>query len=305
MAWLRTGTLEFTAMSDLPSELREELSRRAVVLTSRVVGESADSGAIKLKLRLPDGHHVESVLMRSHSGRNTLCLSTQVGCAMGCEFCRTARMGLRRNLGAGEIVEQVLLARSRGPVDNIVLMGMGEPLANWDAVRRALEILTAKEGHGYSPRRITASTVGLVSGIRRMMRDDIDIRLAVSLVSARTEVRDRLMPTSRANPLSSLHQILAEYQEARGKRITLEVVMLGGITDSPEDVRAIVGFSRGLSVLVNLIPWNNVPGMRFRSSAEVDIQRFRQGLRAAGIPAAVRRSMGRGVFAACGQLSAE
>jgi len=312
---------DFSAMSNLPESLRNRLKEFAGVIGLSVDARLDDAdGAVKFRFQLPDGHAVESVILRDPRGRLTACLSTQVGCAMGCVFCRTGAMGFVRNLTAEEIVDQYLLLRSvlrdremhgsgdltvSAELSAVVFMGMGEPLANPENLERAVEVLTFS---GFSARRITISTCGLVEGIRRLGRRLPEPRLAVSLVSAEPQTRSVLMPVSRSNPLPELRRALIEYQAAAGKRVTLEIVLIAGVSDRPEDVEALVRFIHGaqmqapLKVLVNLIPWNPLPEFRYRRPDARRVDWFRRRIRQAGIPATTRISRGSAVCGACGQL---
>ena len=303
--WIHRGVERFENMSDLPADLRIDLASRALVLTSLVEARSAsDDGSVKLRLRLGDGSAIEAMSLQDGRGRRTACLSTQVGCAMGCAFCRTGLMGLARNLEPHEIVEELLhLGRETGAIDTIVFMGMGEPLLNRDAVSAAVDVFAHRDGPAMSPRRITISTCGIVEGIRRLAVEGPAVRLAVSLVSAVPATRAALMPVNRANPLSELREALGFYQEHRRQRVSLEVVLIDGITDRDEDVDALIAWIRPLGVMVNLIPWNPVSEMDFREPSPDRVRRFREALQAARIPVTERLRKGRGVNGACGQLA--
>jgi 23S rRNA (adenine2503-C2)-methyltransferase len=299
---------DFTAMGNLPAGLRQDLVRRAVVIALREEERMEDAdGTVKFRFRLLDGEAVESVVLRDRRGRATACLSTQVGCAMGCLFCRTGSLGFTRDLSAHEIVDQFLLLRSYGPTDlsSVVFMGMGEPLANLENLHRAVNVLNYS---GFSPRRITVSTCGLVEGVRSLGERKLAVRLAVSLISADTEVRSRLMPVTRSNPLPQMRRALLDYQRDLGKRITLEIVLMAGINDRPEDVEALVRFVQGrggqdpLKVLVNLIPWNPLPEFPYEKPEARRVEWFQQRIRQAGIPVTTRISRGSAVCGACGQL---
>jgi 23S rRNA (adenine2503-C2)-methyltransferase len=303
--WIHRGVENFAGMSDLPAVLRDDLAARAVVLTSRVeVRSASDDGSVKLRLRLDDGAAIEAMSLQDGRGRRTACLSTQAGCGMGCTFCRTGLMGLARNLAPHEIVEQLLhLSRETGAIDTIVFMGMGEPLMNREAVYAAVDVFAHRDGPGMSPRRITVSTCGIVEGIRRLAVEGPPVRLAVSLVSAVPAMRAALMPVSRANPLPDLREALGRYQELRRQRITLEVVLIDGLTDRDEDIDALISWIRPLGVMVNLIPWNPVPEMDYREPSPDRVRRFLEALQAARIPVTERLRKGRGVNGACGQLA--
>lgn len=303
--WIHRGAERFDAMSDLPAALRSALDARARILTSTVEARSAaDDGSAKLRIRLGDGARIEAMSLQDGRGRRTACLSTQAGCGMGCAFCRTGLMGLVRNLAAHEIVEQLLhLRRETGDAGSIVFMGMGEPLLNLAAVAGAVEIFTHPDGPAMSPRRITVSTCGLVEGIRRLAEEGPAVRLAVSLVSAVPQTRGALMPVSRANPLSALREALGFYQQRARRRVTLEVVLIDGLTDRAEDAEALIEWVQGLRVMVNLIPWNPVPEIDFREPPADRVRRFGERLEAAKVPVTERLRKGRGVNGACGQLA--
>jgi len=306
---------DFNSMGNLPAFLRRDLAGRAVAVDLEEEQRLEDGdGTVKFRFRLKDGKAIESVILQDRRGRATACLSTQVGCAMGCLFCRTGSLGFSRDLGAHEIVDQFLLLRAFrrssmsvpfADISSVVFMGMGEPLANLDNLRQAIEVLAYS---GFSRRRITVSTCGLVEGIRALAAGQLAVRLAISLISADREVRTRLMPINRSNPLPRLREALLDYQSKLGKRITLEIVLMAGINDRPEDVEALVRFVRGgneqqpLKVLVNLIPWNALPEFPYQKPEPGRIEWFEGRLRQAGIPVTTRISRGSAVCGACGQL---
>jgi len=305
----RLGVLDFHAMSDLPEALRAQLAARASCRTLEVTGSLEDpDGTLKLRFELDDRAVVEAVLLADERERATACLSTQAGCAMGCFFCRTGQLGLRRNLAAHEIVEQFLLLRQRaGRLDNVVFMGMGEPLANLAEVAQAVRVLTAREGAALSPRRITVSTCGLAAGLLRLAEELPGVRLAVSLITADPALRAELMPVARSNPLPELRRSLLIWQRLTGKRFTLEVVLMQGVNDRAQDVQRLLEFVRGqsgqaLKALVNLIPWNPVPGLPYQRPAPERVRWFAQQLEQARVPVSTRSSRGGAVSGACGQL---
>jgi 23S rRNA (adenine2503-C2)-methyltransferase len=308
-------------MSNLPAELRKDLSDRALPITLKEDArlEDADS-AVKFRFRLLDGEVIEAVILQDRRERATACLSTQVGCAMGCLFCRTGSLGYTRDLNAHEIVGQFLLLRSylRGAFDpsegdpprsfdlsSVVFMGMGEPLLNLDNLERAVNVLSCG---GFSPRRITLSTCGLVGGIRSLGERKLPVRLAVSLISADGAVRERLMPIARSNPLPDMRRALLGYQEVMGKRITLEIVLMAEINDRIDDIEALVRFVQGtdghrpLKVLINLIPWNPMPEFPYQRPTSKRVEWFQQRIQQAGIPVSTRISRGSAICGACGQL---
>jgi 23S rRNA (adenine2503-C2)-methyltransferase len=307
--WLyHGGTKEISAMTSLPGELRERLAADFRISLPAVTGrEKAGDGTIKLCLELEDGAPCESVLIAGE-GRFTQCLSSQSGCPLGCTFCQTGRMGLRRSLTASEIVDQWLVAAAEAGeearISNLVYMGMGEPLLNYRALRESVEIFTADWGAGLSPSRITVSTAGIVPAIDRMGREMPSVNLAVSLNAPEDSLRDRLMPVNRTYPLAVLMDALRRYPERR-RRLTIEYVLLGKTNDSPVMARKLARLLRGLRCKVNLIPFNPHSGLPFSAPSEEAIQRFQDVLKQAGYTAPVRRSKGAEVAAACGQLGVD
>ena len=301
------GASCFDRMSDVPAALREHLKERFTIgcVHETIVTRSAD-GTRKLLLTLGDGEQIETVVIPADN-RITLCLSSQAGCAMGCEFCATARMGLHRNLGAGEILSQIFAARaalSEGEqLTNYVFMGMGEPLANYPRLLTTLRIMTEPWGMGISPRRITVSTVGLVPMMERLLTD-VAVNLAVSLHAATNDLRDRLAPINRRYPLEALIESCANLPLRRRRRITFEYVMLCGINDSPEQAERLVAMLAPLRAKVNLIFFNDYPGSPFRASERAAVERFQAILGHGNLTATVRESRGADIAAACGQLYA-
>ncbi len=306
--WIyRKGEARLEAMTDLPKDFRAALAARAEAAWPEVERQTPSlDGSRKLVFRLADGARVSAVLMPD-GDRLTLCLSTQVGCGYACAFCLTGTMGLERNLTAGEIVGQLLAANARlepgRRVSHLVFMGMGEPLANYPALVRALRILTdARLGLGYSPRRITVSTVGLVPGMERLAREGLGVNLAVSLHATTDEVRGRLMPVNRAFTLSVVMDAVRRYPLAPRQRIFIEYVLLDGVNDSAEDAHRLVRLLRGVRAKVNLIPFNDWEGSGFRRPPLARILAFQAVLLDAGITTTVRWSKGEDIGAACGQL---
>jgi 23S rRNA (adenine2503-C2)-methyltransferase len=296
------GVTEFGAMTDLAKGFREELTQRATVSSCTAAAEEVSrDGTRKFLFPLADGESVETVLIPMEEGRATLCVSTQVGCAMQCAFCLTGVYGLTRNLTAAEIVNQVCAVRTRFPVDNLVLMGMGEPLHNLDNVVRALEILYSAAGFNYSPRKVTLSTSGLVPEMRELGRR-IRVNLAVSLNATTDAVRDRLMPVNRRYPLAELLQACRDYPLAPRQRITFEYILIRAVNDSPEDARRLVKLLHGVKAKVNLIPYNAHPGSAFQAPDEAVIETFQRQLLNRGIVAVRRAGKGQDISAACGQL---
>jgi 23S rRNA (adenine2503-C2)-methyltransferase len=305
--WLYVhGAETVAAMTDLPQPVRDRLAGCARIgpLTVRRTREAPDGSATKHLVALEDGQMVECVRMRFDDGRRSACISTQAGCGMGCAFCATGLGGFARNLSAGEILGQFLLirARERTRLSNVVFMGMGEPLANYDATVRAVRILGASYGMGVGMRHITVSTVGLVPQIRRLAGERLQMTLAVSLHAPTDALRDRLVPINRRYPLADLMAACREYGEATGRRLTFEYVLIDGANDGPHEARALVQLLRGLRCHVNLIPLNPVEGIPFARPAIPRVRAFAAIVKNAGIPATVRIERGGEIQAACGQL---
>ena len=306
--WLYKGVSDFEAMSDLARPFRAELARRARVsdLAVEQVQTSGD-GCRKFLFALEDGNLIESVLI-PEEGHATLCLSTQVGCAQGCRFCLTARRGLVRNLRAGEIVNQILAAQRELPVDlpitNLVFMGMGEPLANFDALVRALTIITAPWGLCLAPRRLTVSTAGLAPLIPRLGLE-AKANLTVSLNAPDDETRDRIMPINRRYPLAELLAACRAFPLPHHRRITFAYVLLDGINDAPDQARQLARLLRGFRAKINLIPFNRHPRLPYGPPPVARTLEFQEILREANYTVFIRESRGQEISAACGQLAGE
>jgi 23S rRNA (adenine2503-C2)-methyltransferase len=306
--WLLRGVRSFNDMTDISFMVREALEKQFSLYSSVISRRLSDNdGTVKIQLTLEDGCAIESVLLSDNEGRKTACLSTQAGCAMGCAFCKTGTTGFRRNLSAGEIIEQFLHMRSMGAITNVVIMGMGEPLLNLNALRKALSFITGVTGEHLSKRRVTLSTSGIAVGIRDLADNGPDIRLAVSLTTADEPLRERLMPVARTNPLPLLKETLVYYQRKNIKRITLEMVLLRHINTSQKDADLLARFAKELDVAINVIPWNPVAGMRFedadlREPDKAEIERFIAALQKNGLNVTKRLKKGRGISGACGQL---
>lgn len=303
------GITDFELMSDMRRELRAQLSG-AFVFARAVPVERLCSGdgTRKFLLEFADGRRVETVLVKQPD-RTTLCLSSQVGCALGCAFCRTATMGLVRSLSACEIVQQVLAARDDcrqvgDGFENIVFMGMGEPLQNLEAVADAAEILSDQFGLGLSPRKITVSTAGWVPGIERFVERGVRANLAVSLNAADDELRSRLMPVNRRHPLADLISALRKVPVKRRRRITIQYVLLAGVNDSFEQLERLTRLLGGLPIKVNLIPYNSDPDLGFSAPEREKVEEWARQLRARKIDTTLRWSKGSDIRAACGQLIA-
>ncbi len=307
LRWLYRGReTDIARMSDLSRDDRTRLSNCAVISLPRDCrAYTSEDGTKKLVFTLSDGLAVESVLI-PEDNRLTLCLSTQVGCTLDCAFCLTGTMGLRRNLRVAEILTQVLAAQHHtspdAPITNLVFMGMGEPLANLDALVAAIGRITNNVwGLGFSPRRITVSTAGLATRLEELA--PLGVNLAISLNATTDEVRQRLMPA--ANRLHSLRTLLAAcraYPLPPHRRLTFEYVLLGGVNDGLDDARRLVSLLQGLRGKVNLIPFNPFPGSLFRRPSDKTVNAFQDVLHRAGLDAFVRKSRGRDVLGACGQL---
>jgi 23S rRNA (adenine2503-C2)-methyltransferase len=298
------GVASFADMTDLPAGLRATLADRLALVPASIVArqESAD-GTRKYLVRLAGGTEVESVGLPA-GDRLTVCFSTQAGCAMACAFCATGISGLTRDLGPGEMVDQVLLvARDFGRrVTNAVAMGQGEPFANYDATLGALRFLNAPDGPNIGARHLTVSTCGLTAGIRRFAQESEQFTLAVSLHSAVQTTRDRLMPGVRGIPLPELRASLVHYAEKTSRRPSVEYALISGVNDTDGELAALVSFCRGMLVHVNLIPINPVEGSSLDRSAPARLVAFERGLRKAGVEASVRTERGNDIDAACGQL---
>ncbi len=305
--WLFTGrAASFDAMSDLPKALREELAGSFSFWTMRVVEhKKTEDGTEKLLLELSDGQQIECVLLRDGT-RRTICISTQVGCAMGCVFCASGLAGVARNLTTGEIVEQMLLLDRLLPADerlsHIVVMGMGEPLANLDRLLPALAEASSPTGLGISTRRITISTVGLPPAIQRLARENCRFNLAVSLHAPDDHLRDQLVKVNKNIGLADILKAADEYFEASGRRLTYEYVLLAGLNDQVEHARRLAALLRGRTALLNVIPYNPVAGLPYRTPSAATVDRFVEALRSAGINVFVRERKGAKIDAACGQL---
>jgi 23S rRNA (adenine2503-C2)-methyltransferase len=304
--WIFAGRAEsFEEMSDLPRQLRIELAAEFALWTAKVVRHwKSDDGTEKLLLELADGGRIECVLLRDGE-RRSICISTQVGCAMGCVFCASGLDGVERNLTAGEIVEQMLRLQRLLPADerlsHIVVMGMGEPLANLDNLLPALHEASADDGLAISHRRITISTVGLPKPLLRLCEENTRYNLAVSLHAPTDELRTRIVPTNKSTGLAD---ILAadRYFDASGRRLTFEYVLLAGINDQPQHAHQLVKLLAGRTALLNVIPYNPVAGLPYETPSASAVNRFREILMAGGLNVKFRQRKGDDINAACGQL---
>ncbi len=308
--WIwKHGVTDLERMTNLPRSLRESLAGKAEVRTPEIVSRAtSEDGTQKFVLRLSDGRQIEAVFIPDTPAQ-TFCISTQVGCAMGCAFCLTGKMGLVRNLTAGEIAGQVRALL--GALDmwstpfNIVLMGMGEPLHNYDETMKALRMLNEEEGLGLSPKRVTLSTVGLVPMLDRLANEPLMPNLAISLHATTEEQRQAIVPPTKKYSLADVLDACRRFPLSRRSRITFEYVLLQGVNDSPEDARRLAGILAGIKGKVNLIPLNAAPGIPFERPSDERIDRFAKTLADRGIWVSVRKSRGRDIRAACGQLIVE
>jgi 23S rRNA (adenine2503-C2)-methyltransferase len=306
-AWiLRRGARTLAEMTDLPRSLLPSLEGLLVPLASSVAERSAaPDGTVRLLLRLRDGNAVETVVIPGRGGA-TLCVSTQVGCPVGCRFCASGLAGIVRNLSAPEIVEQFLHGRAEArpsrPVSRAVVMGIGEPTLNLEALLAALEVVRDPRGFGLGARRITISTVGYPDRVRRLAAAGTPYNLAVSLHAADDETRGRLIPTMARIPLASIVEGARAYFATTGREPTFEYVLLAGTNDAPDQARALARLLEGARATVNLIPYNPIPGSPFRRPTRDRVEAFSRILRGHGIPATVRWSKGLEAEAACGQL---
>lgn len=306
----KNGITDFESMTDFSKDLRVLLKEHFYITTCEIIKKSKSGNTIKSLLKYDDGETVETVLMQytdrtEQRERNTLCVSTQIGCAMGCAFCATGMSLYSRNLTAGEILAQVWAANQLlkpKNVTNIVFMGMGEPLANYDAVIKAIRLLNEPEGLNIGIRRISLSTSGVVPQIRRLAKENLGIVLAISLHAPNDELRTELMPINQTYPLSKLMAAVDDYIALTGRRVTFEYIMLRDINDKAEHARQLASLIKGKMVNVNLIPYNAVDEAPYKRSHNEKIAAFRNILTEKGIDAIIREEMGGEINAACGQL---
>ena len=309
-AWIYgRGVTSFEAMTDLPASLRTRLASQCTIGTPSVVSRQTSSdGTTKFLLGLDDGRQVEAVYIPDTPAQ-TFCISTQVGCAMACAFCLTGKMGLVRHLTAGEIAGQVRVLASEtglaGSAFNVVLMGMGEPLHNYEATMKALRILADERGVGLHPKRVTLSTVGLLPALEQLATAPLMPNLAISLHATTDESRSALVPLNRRYDLKALLDACRRFPVSRRSRITFEYVMLAGVNDSPADARRLVRLLDGIRGKVNLLPLNEAAGIPFRRPDDARVNAFARILAERGVRVSVRKSRGRDIRAACGQLIVE
>ena len=303
--WLHSGVRSYEEMTNLPKKLRDDLAQKYPICPPTAVRkqESKKDGTVKYLWQLSDGNCVETVLMRYHYG-NTVCISTEVGCRMGCAFCASTLGGLVRRLEPYEMLDQVLFTQldSGLPVSHIVLMGIGEPLDNFDNVMRFLELVNSEEGMNISMRHISLSTCGLVPMIRRLAEKKLQISLAISLHGPNDEIRNRIMPVNRAYPMAELLEACREYYQATSRRLHFEYAMIDGVNDSEDNARELVRRLKGLGAHVNMIPLNHVEESPLKPSSRAAVAKFQKILEDGGITATVRRTLGGDIDASCGQL---
>ena len=302
--WISLGAESFDEMTNLPKDLRSSLEEKAVLRSSSVNQLLRDKdGSVKLQIKTRDGLLIETVLLIDIEGRKTACVSCQAGCAMACAFCQTGHLGFARNLTAAEIVEQFLfLEKECGELQNIVFMGMGEPMLNLESIRKAIAVLTNKEGRALGTKRITLSTCGIIKGIYDLADNGPKIRLALSLTTADPDLRAALMPVAKTNPLPEVRKAIDYYAKKSGRRVTLEAALLAGQNTGPESARRMIEFARGIDVNINLIPWNPIEALPFEEPSREECDAFVRSLEAAGLNVTLRRRRGAGIKGACGQL---
>ena len=303
--WMHRGVRDFSEMTDISRSLRERLTAEYTLVSPTVARrlQSQKDGTIKYLWRLMDGNCVESVLMRYHYG-NTICISSEVGCRMGCAFCASTRGGLVRRLEPSEMLDQVLFSQldSGLPISHIVLMGIGEPLDNYDNVRRFLELVNSPEGLNIGMRHISLSTCGLVDQIDRLAGEDLQLTLSVSLHAPVDEVRSSIMPVNRRWPVQELLDACRRYFEKTGRRISFEYAMIQDVNDSDACALELARRLRGMLCHVNLIPANEVRENAYRRSPRERLERFAKLLEQNGIQVTIRRTLGADINASCGQL---
>ena len=313
MKWIhQLGVTDFQEMNNLSKTLRNQLAETSCVQNLHVAKDQISSdGTRKWLLQLPDGNHIEAVFI-PEDDRGTLCVSSQVGCALDCSFCSTGRQGFNRNLSTDEIISQVwiaahLLEEEKKPgrkITNVVMMGMGEPLLNFDNTVTAVRIMMDDFAYGLSKRRVTVSTAGVVPAMDRL-GDTLDMRLAVSLHASNDALRDELVPVNKKYPLKELMAACRRFIDKQNtrSRITFEYVMLDGINDKPEHARELIKLLKGIPTLMNLIPFNPFEGSGYHTSSKNAVNRFREILHASGMTTVVRKTRGEDIDAACGQLA--
>ena len=304
-SWLHKGVRSYDEMTNLPKALRDTLAEKYPIHAPKVVRkqESQKDGTIKYLWQLSDGNCVETVLMRYHYG-NTVCISTEVGCAMGCAFCASTIGGLVRRLEPFEMLDEVLFTQidSGLPVSHIVLMGIGEPLDNFDNVMRFLELVNSPDGMNISMRHISLSTCGLIPKIDALAEKKLQISLAVSLHGPNNEKRSKVMPVNKAYPIEPLLDACRRYYDKTGRRIHFEYAMIDGLNDTEDDARELLRRLKGMGAHVNMIPLNHVEESPLKPSSRASVAKFQKILEDGGVTATVRRTLGSDIDASCGQL---
>ena len=304
-SWLHQGVRDYSEMTNLPKALRDTLAERYPICAPEVVRkqQSQKDGTIKYLWKLSDGNCVETVLMRYHYG-NSVCISTEVGCKMGCAFCASTLGGFVRQLEPFEMLDQVLFTQvdSGLPISHIVLMGIGEPLDNLENVLRFLELVNSADGMNISMRHISLSTCGLVPKIDELGDYKLQISLAISLHGSNNAVRDRIMPVNKAYPIEVLLPACRRYYEKTSRRIHFEYAMIHGVNDSPQNAKELLQLLKGLPAHVNLIPLNHVEESPLKPSTKAAVAAFQKALEDGGVTATVRRTLGSDIDASCGQL---
>ena len=307
LRWLyREGVHSVDQMTNLSKKFRQELKEVSMISSLRpLCVEEARDGTKKFLFQLEDGNHIESVLI-SDKSRLTLCISTQVGCTLGCQFCLTGKKGWKRNLMVSEILNQILAVRETlengSSITNVVLMGMGEPLANYNNTLKAIELMVHPEALKFSSRRITLSTAGLLPELERLSKEKISFSLAISLNASDEDTRSHLMPVNRRYPLERLLEVCRHFPLRPRTRITFEYVLVGGINDTGQDAKRLLKLLRGIPSKINLIPLNEAPGIPFKRPSDEKVREFQAILMKGGFTAIVRASKGAEISAACGQL---
>ena len=303
--WLHKGVSSYDEMQNIPKSLRLELAEKYPIFVPRVLRrqESAKDGTIKFLWQLSDGNCVETVLMRYHYG-NTVCISTEVGCRMGCVFCASTLGGLVRRLEPFEMLDEVLFTQVESglPISHIVLMGIGEPLDNMDNVLRFLKLVNSSDGMNISMRHISLSTCGLVPKIDELAKEKLQITLSVSLHAPNDEIRDTIMPVNKAYPTDVLLDVCRRYYDVTNRRISFEYAMIDGVNDTEECAKLLLKKLKGLPAHMNLIPLNHVEESPLKPSSKSAVMKFQKILEDGGVPATVRRTLGSDIDASCGQL---
>ena len=303
--WLAKGAESFDEMTNVPKSLRDSLAGEGwyIGLPETVRKQVSEDGTVKCLFRFADGAEVESVFMKYEYG-NSICISSQCGCRMGCSFCASTMDGLERSLTGGEMLGQVLAMRTLTGEDigHVVIMGMGEPFDNYDNVIRFIGLINDRNGYGLGLRNITVSTCGIIPGIRKFAEDALQVNLAVSLHAPNQEIRQRTMPVAKKYGYDELMKACREYTEKTGRRITFEYALIDGVNDSTECAEELAGRLKGWLTHVNLIPLNEVRGREYRKAQADSVRRFRETLEKDHVAATVRRTLGSDIDAACGQL---